>query len=98
MSKLSNRVRELVDGCFTAIWIESHEPQEAIAELGQLCRNQEWRFATWNIDQGMRIGGSESSIDEVNDPLAAVKASQAMNGAETSILVLGEFSQIHEVG
>lgn len=91
MSKLSNRVRELVAGCFTAIWIESHEPQEAILELGQLCRAETWQFATWNIDQSMRVGGSESPVDEVNDPLAAVKASQAMNGAETSILVLENF-------
>jgi hypothetical protein len=91
MSKLTNQVRELVDGCFTAIWIESHEPQEAIAELGQLCRTQSWQFATWNIDQGMRIGGSDAAIESVTDPLAAVKASRAINGDATSILVLENF-------
>jgi hypothetical protein len=91
MSKLSNRVKELVAGCFTAIWIESQEPQEAILELGQLCRDQEWRFATWNIDQGMRAGGNESPVEEAGDPLAAVKAAQALGGTETSILVLENF-------
>ena len=93
MSKLSNRVKELVAGCFTAIWIESHEPQEAILELGQLCRNQAWQFATWNIDQGMQVGGSDAAVEGVSDPLAAVKAAHAMGGTETSLLVLENFHQ-----
>ncbi len=91
MSQLSIRVKELVAGCFTAIWIESHEPHEAILELGQLCRDEAWQFAAWNIDQGMRIGGSATPVEEVNDPLAAVKAAGGLGDSETSILVLENF-------
>ena len=74
---LANRLSEYVSGCFTGIWVESREPQEAITEIAQLCRDQTWHFATWNIDQGLRIGGETATANEneATDPLAAVKAS-----------------------
>ena len=54
-----------------------------------MCREQSWHFATWNIDQGLQVGGETSS--EANDPLAAVKAAGAFGGDQTSILVLENF-------
>ena len=76
MTTLTKRLREYVAGCFTAIWIESREPQEAITEIAQLCREQSWHLATWNIDQGLQVGGE--TAPEGNDPLAAVKAAGAL--------------------
>ena len=91
MSTLSNDLREYVAGCFTGIWVESQEPQEAIVEIAQLCRDESWQFAAWNIDQGLRVGGDAGSTGEMTDPLAAVKASQAMGADTTSIIVLENF-------
>ena len=89
MGTLSQSLRDYVAGCFTGVWIESREPQEAITEIAQLCREESWQLATWNIDQGLRVGSE--SAPEGNDPLAAVKAAGALGGQETSILVLENF-------
>ena len=91
MSTLSKDLREYVAGCFTGIWVESHEPQEAILEIAQLCRDESWQFATWNIDQGLRVGGDAGSTGEMTDPLAAVKAAQSIGSDTTSIIVLENF-------
>ena len=45
MGTLSQSLREYVAGCFTGIWIESREPQEAITEIAQLCREESWHLA-----------------------------------------------------
>lgn len=39
MSTLGLRMSELVRACFTGVWIKSYEPDDAIAELAQLCRS-----------------------------------------------------------
>ena len=91
MPTLSQGLREYVAGCFTGIWVESQEPQEAILEIAQLCRDESWQFVTWNIDQGLRAGGDAGSTGEMTDPLAAVKASQAVVADATSIIVLENF-------
>ncbi len=88
MSQLKEKLKELVSACFTGIWIESHEHHDAILEIAQLCRDESWKLATWDIDQGMKIPGIESSI-EATDPLAAVKALGEMATPDgTSILVM----------
>ena len=43
---LTERLSEMVRACFTGLWIESHEHEDALAEIAQLCRNEEWRLAT----------------------------------------------------
>jgi len=94
MTKLSIQLRDFVAGCFTGIWLESHEPQEAIAEIGQLCRNEGWHFANWNIDHGLRLGGVEPATESANDPLAAIKAAQALSSGsngQPALLILENF-------
>ena len=92
MKTLANKMREYVEGCFTAIWIHTHEPQEAIAEVMTLCREQQWQLATWDIDRGLRTGGGgESESTTASDPLAAVKAAGAMNSEVPSIVVLENY-------
>ena len=49
---LSQRLAEYVRACFTGLWIESHEHEDALAEIAQLCRAENWRLATWDIDRG----------------------------------------------
>src|ERR1043165_6106398 len=52
---LAQRLAELVQACFTGIWIESHEHEDALAEIAALCRQEQWRLITWDIDQGLKL-------------------------------------------
>jgi len=54
---LSNTLREYIAACFTGLWIQSHEHEDALAEVAQLCRDENWRLATWaTIRDRCRIG------------------------------------------
>ena len=88
---LRNRLAEYVRACFTGIWIESHEHQDALAEIAKLCREQAWKLAVWNVDSGMS-GQDQSTIPATNDPLSAVRAAGALASPDsTAILVLENF-------
>ncbi|MCA9088808.1 MAG: AAA family ATPase [Planctomycetaceae bacterium] len=88
---LTERLGEYVRACFTGIWIESHEQQDALVALAQLCQQEDWRLATWNIEQGLRVAGAE--IDgSGSDPLAAIRSVNALAAPDgTAILVLQNF-------
>jgi hypothetical protein len=83
---------ELVRACFTGIWIESHEHPDALASLAQLCRQENWSLASWDVDQGLRVGGAEAAGVSAADPLAAVRAAGALRTESgTSLVVLVNF-------
>ncbi len=85
---LKEKLQELISACFTGIWIETHEHHEAIAEIQQLCQEQEWQLATWDIDCGLSIGAGDSLL-EATDPLAAIRAVNGLAAPEgTAILVM----------
>ncbi len=88
---LIERFSEYVRACFTGLWIESHEHQDALMAIAQLCRQEHWRLATWDIEQGLRVEGSTVEANG-SDPLAAIRAvnSLATNDG-TAILVLQNF-------
>ena len=44
--KINTRLAEYVRACFTGIWIESHEHQDALTEIAQLCHDEQWQLAT----------------------------------------------------
>jgi hypothetical protein len=88
---LSQRLAEYVRACFTGIWIESHEHEDALTEMAQLCRAENWRLATWDIDRGLLVGGQQPE-GTGQDPLAAVRALPALAEANgTALLVLVNF-------
>ena len=88
MPKLRQRLREYVAGCFTGIWVETQEPNEAMSDIQALCQEESWQYARWNVDRGLRVG--RQPVEDGQDPLAAVKSATAM-GEETSVLVLENF-------
>jgi len=49
---LSERLSEYVRAAFSGLWVRSHEPDDAIAELAALCRAESWALATWDVDRG----------------------------------------------
>ena len=92
---LAERLSEYVRACFTGIWVQSFEHDDAIIEIARLCRQQRWSLATWDIDRGLSIAGAdESSSTAIGaaDPLAAIKAIGSLATQEgTALLVLRNF-------
>ncbi len=92
MSTLGIRMSELVRACFTGVWIKSYEPDDAIAELSQLCRTENWSLLTWDIAQGLKPNSDATNSLESADPLAAIKALTALSNDDSpTILVLRSY-------
>jgi hypothetical protein len=91
---LGTRLAELVQACFTGIWVQSHEHEDALIEIAQICQQESWQLASWDIDQGLRIVGKASDTGDslARDPLAAVRALPRLATANgTFLLVLANF-------
>ena len=84
---LKQKLKELVSACFTGIWVETFEFQEAIREIADLCREEEWIGATWDIGSGLRVGNGEP-VEEATDPLAAIGALKALASPEGTVLLV----------
>jgi len=97
---LSTNLREYIAACFTALWIQSHEHEDALAEIAQLCRDEEWQLATWDVSQGLQIAGQGEEADSTGaDPLAAIRAINTLatpNGS--AIVVLSNFHRFMNSG
>jgi hypothetical protein len=86
---LAQRLAELVQACFTGIWIESHEHDDALLEMATLCREQEWQLMSWDVEQGLTLPGENGSADVTTDPLAAIRSLAAIEGkADSSCLLV----------
>ena len=74
---LVSRLTELVAACFTGLWIETYEPDEAIREITTLARTEHWRLATWDCDAGLTLPVADTPApvpQDTTDPLAVVRA------------------------
>ena len=88
---LTERLREYVAACTTGLWIESHEHEDAIAEIARMCRDEDWKLATWDIASGLSVSGGPSDQGG-SDPLAAVASVNGLVSDDgTAILVLRNF-------
>ena len=94
-SALSIRLHELVSACFTGLWIESHEPDEAIREITSLSTTEHWRLATWDCDAGLTFPVADTPApipQDTTDPLAIIRAAGQLSlGSQTTLLVLRNF-------
>ena len=43
--KLTDCLAEYISACFTGLWIESHEHDDALVEITELCHSHQWRLA-----------------------------------------------------
>ena len=87
---LTERLRESVRACFTGLWIESHEHHDALLEIQQLCSQEGWQLATWDIDQGLFAPGAGTGA--ATDPLSAIRVLGSLAQPEgTTLLVLQNF-------
>jgi len=89
---LRERLAEYVRACFTGLWIESHEHEDALRDIAQLCAEEDWRLATWNIDTGLATHQSDDAGDQsASDPLAAIRMLRSATGDKATLLVLSNF-------
>ncbi|HUQ71027.1 MAG TPA: AAA family ATPase [Planctomycetaceae bacterium] len=90
---LANTLAEYIRAAFSGLYIETQEPAEALRELADLCRQEQWTLATWDIDQGLRlVGGANTVGTAATDPLAALRSLPALATSEgTTLLVLSNF-------
>ena len=90
---LANSLTDYVRACCSGIWIQSHEHEDALADISRLCVEQQWQLATWDIEQGLHLPGHPSEdAAATNDPLAAIRAVNALATPEgAALLVLTNF-------
>jgi hypothetical protein len=92
---LFERLSELVRACFSGLWVQSFEQDDAVLEIARLCRQQRWSLATWDIDRGLSIAGRDDASNtaiSAPDPLAAIKSISSLATADgTALLVLRNF-------
>ncbi|HWE38886.1 MAG TPA: AAA family ATPase [Isosphaeraceae bacterium] len=92
---LAERLAEYVRACFTGLWVQSSEHQDALLEIAALCRKNGWSLATWDIDRGLRPAGrapEPGGLAGAADPLAAVRSLDALASPDgTGLLVLVNF-------
>jgi hypothetical protein len=87
---LSATLREYIAAAFPGLWIQTSEPDEAAREIALLARDQKWSLASWDIDQGLKVG--QESASDTTDPIAALGALLALAQPESSaLLVLSNF-------
>src|SRR2546425_735974 len=96
---LGQRLSEYIRACFTGIWVQTHEDQDALSEIRELCKQESWRLATWDVDQGLSVGSRRADArTSGGDPLAAIRALGAIAQTEepeqekaAALLVLHNF-------
>jgi hypothetical protein len=92
---LSARLHEYIAACFTGLWVQSAEHDDALAEIAQMCRNENWRLAIWDVNTGLQLpgnGNGQSADTGGTDPLAAIRSVGALSSPDSSaILVLVNF-------
>jgi len=88
--RFAERLAEHVRACFTGIWIESHEHEDALREIAQLCSSEKWSLATWDVDRGLRLSGRKVSASDTSgaDPIAAIRALNSLAKENSSALLV----------
>lgn len=90
---LTQHLSELIRACFTGIWLQSHEHDDALQEIARLCHAEGWNLVSWDIASGLALPGGAITDDTTrNDPLAAIRAVNSLADGETpTLLVLANF-------
>ena len=96
---LQERFAELVRACFSGIWIQSQEHEDALVEIAPLCQREDWQLAVWDVDQGFRPPAASPNTTAAQeegaaeqDPLSVLRALPALSPpGTTGILVLQNF-------
>ncbi len=97
---LTQRLTEYISACFTGLWVQSHEHEDAIRDIARMCHQEKWRLAVWDVCAGLQLHGQDGgqAVDAAGtDPLAAIRSINALAAKDTSaILVLVNFHRFLE--
>lgn len=88
---LSERLTEMIAACFTGLWIQSDEHEDALAEIAQMCRQENWRLCVWDIERGLQLPGQTGGPGADaggSDPLAAIRSLGALAAPGSSTLLV----------
>jgi hypothetical protein len=75
-----------IRAAFAGIWIETAEPQEAQAEIAQMCEANAWTIATWDCAKGMWHNG-----EGANAPLTPLKPTTETQSDTTHLVILWNY-------
>jgi len=89
---LRERLAEYIRACFTGLWINSYEHEDALQEIAELCRVENWRLAVWDIDRGLRLAGATEGA-AASDPVSALRAVSTLADGQQPLLVV--FKNLH---
>ncbi len=90
---LRETLGEHVRACFTGLWVQSHEHDDALADIARLCHDEQYRLLVWDCDRGLAVGAGQSG-DATTDPLPAIHALSAASGDGATLLVLPNFHRL----
>lgn len=76
---LVRRLAESISTCFSAPWVQSFEHEDALREIARMCRDQGWRLASRDVEQGLQTAGqSNGQPTGAGRPLAATGSLNAL--------------------
>jgi hypothetical protein len=88
---LSQRLVEFISACFTGLWVQSAEHDDALAEIAEMCRQENWRLALWDVERGLQLPGQTNGQSQEaggSDPLAAIRSLDALAAPDSSALLV----------
>lgn len=93
-TKFQQAMVEHVNACFTGIYVQTSEPEEALREIVAAGADLQWRVATFDLEEGTAEFGSHG--DRVADPQKALQdlRSKGMAGEGATLLVMPYFNRI----
>lgn len=66
--KLKENIKEAIDSGFAGIWLKSHEHEDALKEIAQVCQEENWTLLTWDSDFGLRSEDPQLAAKLVRAP------------------------------
>ena len=90
MAKLATTLREYIDAAFSALWVQTHEPDDAVAEIRRLALENSWQIVGLDAASGLLATTPENPEF---DPLATLQAAMATATGETRLVILPYFAQ-----
>lgn len=95
---LTEQLTDYVNACFTGIYVQTLEPDEAERDLTRHAAAHKWKLAVWDIAQGLRLPGQSGTVRSdagPGDPLAVLRALPGLAERDgTAVLLLRNFHRL----
>ena len=87
---LAVQISELVQAAVVGLYVQTIEPDAALAELAQMCRREGWRLVAWDFHRGLSSNGFDIDavlVPTVAAPIEVLKAIPKL-GSEPGTMLL----------